>query len=95
MRVQGDEATSIKIFDEFIAWVVRCKMYIMLKDEVFRMEKGPNYMTVSAVIRELEKIDMIRGLDGRYWLNHAVTATQKDILRAFRMDVLWKSRRKS
>ena len=43
-------------------------------------------MTVPAAIRELEKIEMVRGLDGRYRLDHAVTATRKDILRAFRMD---------
>ena len=58
----------------------------MLKDEVFRMEKHPNYMTVPAAIRELEKIEMVRGLDGRYRMDHAVTATQKDILRAFHLD---------
>lgn len=43
-------------------------------------------MTVPAAIRELEKIEMIRGLDGRYRMDHAVTATQKTILSAFRMD---------
>ena len=86
LRVQSDEAASTKIFDEFIALIVRCKMYTALKDEVFKMEKRPNYMTVPAAIRELEKIEMVRGLDGRYRLDHAVTATQKDILRAFRMD---------
>ena len=62
------------------------RMYTMLKDEVFRMEKHPNYMTVPAAIRELEKIEMVRGLDGRYRMDHAVTATQKDILRAFHLD---------
>ena len=29
---------------------------------------------------------MVRGLDGKYRMDHAVTATQKDILRAFQMD---------
>ena len=86
LRVQSDEAASAKIFVEFVALIVRCKMYTMLKDEVFRMEKHPNYMTVPAAIRELEKIEMVRGLDGRYRMDHAVTATQKDILRAFHLD---------
>ena len=36
--------------------------------------------------KELEKIEMVRGLDGRYRMDHAVTATQKDILRAFHLD---------
>ena len=86
LRVQSDEAASAKIFVEFVALIVRCRMYTMLKDEVFRMEKHPNYMTVPAAIRELEKIEMVRGLDGRYRMDHAVTATQKDILRAFHLD---------
>ena len=34
-------------------------------------------------IRELEKIEMVRQLDGVYRLDHAVTAKQKTILRAF------------
>ena len=40
-------------------------------------------MDVPAAIRELEKIEMIRGIDGKYRLDHAVTATQKTILGAF------------
>lgn len=86
LRVQSDEAASAKIFAEFVALIVRSKMYTLLKDEVFKMEKHPNYMTVPAAIQELEKIEMVRGLDGRYRMDHAVTATQKDILRAFHMD---------
>lgn len=86
LRVQSDEAASAKIFGEFVALIVRSKMYTLLKDEMFRMEKKPNYMTVPAAIRELEKIEMVRGLDGKYRMDHAVTATQKDILRAFQMD---------
>ena len=40
-------------------------------------------MKVPAAIRELEKIEMVRQLDGVYRLDHAVTATQKTILQAF------------
>ena len=43
-------------------------------------------MTVPAAIKELEKIEMVRGLDRIYRLDHAVTATQKVILKAFGMD---------
>ena len=38
-----------------------------------------------AAIKELDKIEMIRQADGIYRLDHAVTATQKDILQAFNM----------
>ena len=43
-------------------------------------------MTVPAAIKELEKIVMIRQLDGQYRLDHAVTAKQKIILDAFGLD---------
>jgi hypothetical protein len=43
-------------------------------------------MTVPAAIRELDKIEMVRQTDGKYRLDHAVTASQKTILRAFGMD---------
>ena len=43
-------------------------------------------MNVPAAVRELEKIEMIRQTDGEYRLDHAVTATQKTILKAFKMD---------
>lgn len=43
-------------------------------------------MTVPASLKELEKIEMIRLPDGNYQLDHAVTATQKEILKAFGMN---------
>ena len=46
-------------------------------------DKKENYMTVPAAIRELEKIEIIQQSDHRYRLNYAVTATQKEILKAF------------
>lgn len=49
------------------------------------IKKKKNYMTVPAALRELDKIEMIRQADGVYRLDHAVTATQKDILQAFNL----------
>ena len=86
LRVQSDEAAGAKILIEFIALIVRCRIYTLLKDEMERIEKSPNYMTVPAAIRELEKIEMVRQTDGVYRMDHAVTATQKAILRAFDID---------
>lgn len=43
-------------------------------------------MTVPAALKELEKIEMVRLTDNRYRLDHAVTATQKTILKAFDMN---------
>ena len=86
LRVQSDEAASAKIFVEFVALIVRNRMYVMLKDEMEKLDKKPNYMTVPATIRELEKIELVRQTDGKYRMDHAVTATQKMILKAFDMD---------
>lgn len=44
-----------------------------------------NYMTVPAAIRDLEKIELIRQNDCEYRMDYAVTATQKEILKAFSM----------
>ena len=83
MRVYSDEALSSKVFIQFIALILRSRIYIALKEKSEKMLKRPNYLTVPAALKELEKIVMIRHLDGVYRLDHAVTATQKTILDAF------------
>lgn len=89
LRVQSDEAAEAKIFIEFVALVIRNKMYTSLKDAVLEDDSKANYMNVPAAIKELEKIEMIRQSDGEYRLDHAVTATQKTILKAFKMDAAY------
>lgn len=86
LRIYGDSATESKIFIEFLALIIRNRMYNCLKDELMKLDSRPNYMTVPAAIRELEKIEMVRLTDNKYRLDHAVTATQKTILKAFEMD---------
>lgn len=86
LRVHSVEAAEAKIFVEFIALIVRNKMYTRLKDAVVEADSKANYMNVVAAIKELEKIEVIRQGDGEYRLDHAVTATQKAILKAFEMD---------
>ena len=48
-----------------------------------RTAKLANYINVPAAIRELLKIERFRLTDHVYRLDHAVTATQKEILKAF------------
>lgn len=86
LRVASEEAASNKIFIGFIALVIRCKLYTALKNKAKELVKKPNYLTVPAAIRELEKIEMTRQLDKVYRLDHAVTKTQKVILSAFDID---------
>ena len=61
-------------------------MYCQLKDAMEEYVAKPNYMTVPAAVKELEKIEMIRQMDGIYRLDHAVTARQKNLLKAFGLD---------
>lgn len=86
LRIYGDSSAESKIFIEFLALIIRNRIYNYLKDEMKNLEKRPNYMTVPAALRELEKIEMVRLTDNKYHLDHAVTATQKTILKAFGMD---------
>lgn len=83
LRVGGDESAAAKIFVEFVALIIRNRMYNYLREELKAMPNKPDYMSVPAAIRELDKIEMARQLDGVYRLDHAVTAKQKTILKAF------------
>ena len=85
--VYSEESARAKIFVEFVAMILRCRMYTKLKEEMKNLEKKPNYMTVPVALKELEKIEMVRQLDNVYRLDHAVTANQKTILNAFGLDV--------
>ena len=89
MRVCSDESASAKIFIEFVALIVRNRIHFYLKNAKMKNEKKRNFMNVPAAIRELEKIEMIRRSDGKYTLDHAVTATQKEILGAFGLDEMF------
>ena len=83
LRVASEEAANNKIFIGFIALIIRCRIYTALKDKASTMVKKPNYFTVPAAIRGLEKIELCRHLDNVYRMDHAVTKTQKEILGAF------------
>ncbi|MDD2402735.1 MAG: transposase [Clostridia bacterium] len=89
LRVYSDESASAKIFIEFIALIIRNRIYTSLKEEMKNLNKRPNYMTVPVAIKELEKIEMVRQLDNIYRLDHAITAAQKTILKAFGIDAAY------
>lgn len=86
-RVHTTESAVNKLFIEFVALIIRNKFYTCLKERMKQTDRKENYMTVPAALRELEKIEMVRQTDGHYIMNCAVTAAQKDILKAFDMDV--------
>ena len=89
MRGHTNESISARIFVEFVALIIRNRIYSMLRDAVKEMNGKPNYMTVPAALKELEKIEIVRGLDRIYRMDHAVTKTQKTILKAFGMDAAY------
>lgn len=86
LRVHADESVQGKLFCEFVALIIRNRMHVCLSEQARRSSKKTNFMTVPAAIGELEKIEMLRQADGIYRLDHAVTATQKEILAAFGLD---------
>ncbi len=85
-RSYSSETHSAKTFVEFIALIVRNRIYNLLKDTMLKLENNPNYMTVPAALRELEKIEMVRRSKDRYRLDHAVSKRQKVILSAFGLE---------
>lgn len=84
-RTYTNESTRAKIFVEFVALIIRSRMYVKLVEQSKKTGHKYNYMTVPAAIRELEKIEIIRYGQDRYRLDHAITKTQKEILKAFDM----------
>jgi hypothetical protein len=47
MRTYGWESTDNKIFVEFVALIIRNRIYNCLKDKMLSMDKRPNYMTAA------------------------------------------------
>ena len=86
MRIYSGNALEGKMLIAFVALILRNRMYTKLKDEEENLNNRTNFMNVPAAIRELEKIEMIRQADGVYRLDHALTANQKTILKAFDID---------
>lgn len=85
-RIPSSRSMSAKIFIEFLALIVRNRIYNLLRENMLRIDAKYNYLTVPAAVRELEKIEMVRRNGGDYHLDHAVTKTQKVILSSFGLD---------
>ena len=85
MRVYSNESMEAKIFVEFVALIIRNRIYTYLKKEQERSETKQNFLTVPAALRELEKIEMIKLWNKEYCFNYSITATQRKILKAFEL----------
>ncbi|MDD4573589.1 MAG: transposase [Sphaerochaeta sp.] len=84
-RVRSEESLRSKLFIEFLALIIRSRFYACISDHVHATRTRRNYLNVVSVIKELEKIELIRIGDGVYRLDHAITARQKEILSIFGM----------
>ena len=75
MRSHSEETLSAQKFVEFIALIVRNRIYNLLNETLFwlQIDFRPNYMSVPAALRELEKIEMVRRSNEQYRLGHAVS----------------------
>ena len=86
LRVYSSESAESKIFIKFVVLIIRNRIYRNMKEYMLENDVRRNYLDVPEALRELEKIEMIRYSDRVYRLSHAVTSTQKTILRAFGLD---------
>ncbi len=82
-RTHSNENTRSKIFVEFVALIIRNRIFTLLREAVLNNNIKDNYMTVPAAVKELDKIESVMTSNKRYMLDHAVTKTQKTILSAF------------
>ena len=81
-RVHSSDSTEAKLFIEFVALIIRNRIFTLLRKAMAEQHQKLNTLTVPAAIRELEKIEMIRQPTNIYILDRAVTKTQKKILTA-------------
>ena len=60
MRSHSKETLSARIFVEFVALIVRNRIYTLLKEAFLWLDSLPNFMSVPTPLQELEKIEMVR-----------------------------------
>lgn len=82
-KVHSTETLSAKVFAEFIAMIIRNRIYTLLKEKMVQLNTHPTYMNVPGAIKELEKIEMVRLRTNRYQLDHSLSKRQKTILSSF------------
>ena len=85
-QTESSQGISSRIFLEFVALIVRNRLYNLFEEQRIKTDASQKYLTVPSAIRELEKIEMVRRNDGSYKLDHAVTKTQKIILSSFNLN---------
>lgn len=80
----SDETVKGKM--DVLAPIIKNAIYMKLEDTLKSTNATLNSMTIIEVIRELEKVEMIRGCDQIYRLDHVLTPLQESIFKTFEMD---------
>ncbi len=84
-RVHGTEAMEGKCFLAFLSSIIWNEMYQSLK-VLKKEENDRKHYTVPAAMKEMEKIFITKDSRGNYRKKYALTARQKKILKAFRLE---------
>lgn len=80
IRVHSDASIESKQMINFISLIIRNAIHKAMKG--YRKNGDRNH-TIPYVIKELEKIIMTKGSDGKYRQRYKITKTQRDILKEF------------
>ncbi len=76
----SDKALSGNFFAEFIALIIKSRLWYLLQKRHPKQELTECSPDVMEAVQQLERIEMVRRNDGRYALDSALTKTQKEIL---------------
>lgn len=78
-----NESSAGKSFVEFVALIVRARIYKVILKEREDPDSVLKHMSVSGILKELERIELIRGQDGVYGHDQIISGKQNTILNAF------------
>ena len=86
MRVHHQLSLDNKLFVTFVALIIRSWLHKQIIAYIKASNKTCNWLNVPSLIRELEKITVLRDADGRYRLNKAITKRNREVLAVFGID---------
>jgi len=82
-RVHSDESLESKQMVVFIGQIIRSKLFNAT--EQLKEKDNKNY-TIPAIIKEMEKVQLIENINGNYRVRYNLTGKQKEIIRAIGID---------
>lgn len=83
LRVHSQAAIEAKVHITFIAGIVRNEIFQKL---MTLKKESRKYYTITAALRELDKIEITKNNQQRYVRNYCMTAKQKKIMKLFEID---------